>query len=256
MAKHKPRSSISHSRRQFDRRWWSRENGSKRCTNFCDSTEQRHTFRPSSVHTDYCSAENLAPNYHVSQQKTVHAAARENDKQAKQCQKTYADKRNKAEHNNLHGLTSCPVHSFTNQCSSLTYVVPPSQQLTTITRSGKILLVSRRYSIHCRALKKWVVEKSMSLLGQSCRQHRLQSSILRIRVSAMLRAMQSSRRLSSLQPLARFPCNNDHNEAGVFPAVWMTTRSTRTMQNVTVTELYIADSLTLYLIAFNAFSNS
>ena len=55
-------------------------------------------------------------------------------------------------------------------------------------RSGKILLVSRRYSIHCRALKKWVVEKSMSLLGQSCRQHRLQSSILRTRVSAMLRS--------------------------------------------------------------------
>ena len=34
--------------------------------------------------------------------RAVHAAARENDKQAKQCQKTYADKRNKAEHNNLH----------------------------------------------------------------------------------------------------------------------------------------------------------
>ena len=32
----------------------------------------------------------------------VHAAARKNDKQAKHCQKTYADKRNKAEHNNLH----------------------------------------------------------------------------------------------------------------------------------------------------------
>ena len=128
-------------------------------------------------------------------------------------------------------LTSCPVHSITDQCLSQTYTVSPSQQLTTITRSGEILLVSRRYSIHCRALKKWVVEKSMSLLRQSCRQHQLQSFILQIRVSAMLRTMQSSRRLSSLQPLARCPCNNDHSEAGVFPAVWITTRSTRTMQN-------------------------
>ena len=34
--------------------------------------------------------------------RAVRAAARENDKQAKQCQKTYADKRNKTEHNNLH----------------------------------------------------------------------------------------------------------------------------------------------------------
>ena len=129
------------------------------------------------------------------------------------------------------GLISCPVHSATNQCLSLTCAVPPSQKLTTITRSGEILLVSRRYSIHCRAFKKWVVEKSMSLLGQSCRQHRLQSFILRIRVSAMLSAMQAARRISSLQPLAKCPCNNDHSEAAVFPAVWMTTRSTRTMQN-------------------------
>ena len=129
------------------------------------------------------------------------------------------------------GLTSCPVHSATNQCLSLTYAVPPSQQLTTITRSGEIPLVSRRYSIHCRALKKLVVKKSMSLLGQSCRQHRLQSFILRIRVSAKLSAMQSSRRLSSLQPLARCLCKNDHSEAAVLPAVWMTTRSNITMQN-------------------------
>ena len=55
----------------------------------------------------------------------VHAAARENDKHAKQCQKTYANKRNKAEHTicmwetwsscvTTSGLTSCPVHSVTN----------------------------------------------------------------------------------------------------------------------------------------------
>ena len=40
-------------------------------TNFFDSTEQRHTLLPSSANTDCCSAENLAPNYHVSQQKTT-----------------------------------------------------------------------------------------------------------------------------------------------------------------------------------------
>ena len=133
--------------------------------------------------------------------RAVHAVARENDKQAKQCQKTYADKRNKAEHNNLHvgDMVLMRNDKRSNKLSSAfshkpmfvtdMYAVPPSQQLTTITRSGEILLVSRRYSIHCRALKKWVVEKSISLLGQSCRRHRLQSFIHRIRVSAMLRAM-------------------------------------------------------------------
>ena len=34
--------------------------------------------------------------------RAIHMAARENDKQAKQCQQTNADRRNKAEHNNLH----------------------------------------------------------------------------------------------------------------------------------------------------------
>ena len=50
----------------------------------------------------------------------VYAAARENDKQAKQCQKTYADKRNKAEHNNLHGgyMVLMPNDKRSNKLSS------------------------------------------------------------------------------------------------------------------------------------------
>ena len=179
MATHKPRASISHSSRQSDRRWWSREIGSKRCTNFFDSTEQRHTLLPSSVHTDCCSADNLAPNYHVSQQKTTMTT----EQFMLQHEKT-TNRQNRAKRRTptkgtrlsttictweiwsscvtTSGLTSCPVNSVTNQCLSLTYAVPPSQQLTTLTRSGEILLVSRRYSIHCRALKKWVVEIDVS----------------------------------------------------------------------------------------------
>ena len=156
----------------------------------CDSTdEQRHTLLPSSVHTDCYSAENLAPNYHVSQQKTTMTA----EQLMRQHEKT-TNRQNGAKRRmptkgtrlstticmwgiwsscvTTRGLTRCPVHSATNQCLSLTYAIPPSQQLTTITQSGEILLVSRWYSIHCRALTKLVVEKSMSLLGQSCGQHR------------------------------------------------------------------------------------
>ena len=119
----------------------------------------------------------------------VHVAARENDKQARQCQKTYADKRNKAEHNNLHmrdmvlmrndkrsnKLSSAFSHKPMVVTDARGTAVTAADDKHTIRAiaSGEILLVSRRYSIHCCVLKKWVVEKSMSLLGQSCRQHRL-----------------------------------------------------------------------------------
>ena len=151
--------------RQSDRRKWSREIGSKRCTNFCDSTEQRHTLLPSSVHTDCCSAENLAPNYHVSQHKTTMTTEQVMLQHEKTTNRQNSAKRRTPSKGTrlsttictweilsscvtTSGLISCPVHSVTNQCLSLIYAVPPSQQLTTITRSGEILLVSRRYSIH------------------------------------------------------------------------------------------------------------
>ena len=175
--------------------------------------------------------------------RAVHAAARENDKQAKQCQKTYADKRNKAGHNNLHVGDMVLMHND-KRSNKLSSAFSHKPMFVTDIRGTAVTAVDDNHSIRQNTSRfnkvldplpcfknKLVVEKSMSLLGQSCRQHRLQSFILRIRVSAMLRAIQSPRRLSSLQPLAICPRNNDHSEAGVFPADWMTTRSTRSMPN-------------------------
>ena len=108
-----------------------REIGSKRCTNFCDNTEQHNTLLPSSVRTDCCSAENLAPNYHVSQQKTTMTT----DQFMLQHEKT-TNRHNSAKRRmptrgtrpsttictweiwsscvTISGITSCPVHSVTN----------------------------------------------------------------------------------------------------------------------------------------------
>ena len=124
---------------------------------FCDSTEQRHTLLPSSVHTDCCSAENLAPNYHVSQRKTTVTTDQFMLQHEKTTNRQNIDRRRMPTRGTRPSttlctwetwsscvttsvLTSCPVHSVTNLWLWLTYVVPPSQQPTTITRSGEILL--------------------------------------------------------------------------------------------------------------------
>ena len=116
--------------------------------------------------------------------RSVHAAARENDKQAKQCQKTYADNRNKAEHNNLHvgDMVLMRNDKRSNKLSSAFShkpMVVTDVRGTAVTAADDKHTIRRNTSRFKKVLdplqwfKEMGVEKSMSLLGQSCRQHRM-----------------------------------------------------------------------------------
>ena len=140
---------------------------------------------PSSVHTDCCSAENLAPNYHVSQQKTT-MLQHEKTTNRQNIVRRRCRQENKAEHNNLHvrDMVLMRNDKWSNKLSSAFShkpIVVIDIRVTAVTAADDKHTVRRntyRFKkvldpVPCFKLKKLVVEKSMSLLGQSCRQHRL-----------------------------------------------------------------------------------
>ena len=111
--------------------------------------------------------------------RAVRAAARVNDNQAKLCQKTYADKRNRAAHNDLQVgdtvlMRNDSVHSATNPWSSQIYKARLSPQPMTARRFVAILLASKRCLIHFQFLKiRWVGEKAQLPQRRQRRLHQL-----------------------------------------------------------------------------------
>ena len=174
--------------------------------------------------------------------RSVHAAARENDKQAKQYQKTYADKRNKAEHNNLH-VGDMVLMRNDKPSNKLSSPFSHKPMFATDIRGTALTAVDDNHSIRRNTSRFRKILDPLPCVNEmgggdiDVPTGAIVSSIPTAVVHTPDKSFCDAERdavvprLSSLQPLARCPCNNDHSDAAVFPAVWMTTRSTRTVQN-------------------------